>query len=216
MLAVPMCHLVRAIVPSLLLFAATAGAQTVGQLKPQMEPTLQVLGVYSPKGNRPEYEAFLDREVGNSDPINFSDNVKALLIRRGRGAELVALSDKDKRDIREEVDRELSTAVLIEIAVAYPDASFSVDAFVQPNPGVPASQWQAPWLERFLSADGTALLDDVAHGALPRESHFRVVFYIHDWEQEHGLDGPYGAVALLPMQPMPERLWRLAPYERVD
>ena len=211
-----MRHLCRATISLMLLFAVAVGAQTADQKGAHLAPSLRVLGVYSPKGNRAEYEAFLNREVANSDPVNFSENVKAFLIQQGRGDELVPLSDEEKREMREETDREFANAVLIEIAVAYPDASFSVDAFVQPNPNLPNSQWQVPWLERFLTADGTALLDNVTHGTLPRESHYRVVFYIHEWKQEHGLNGPYGAVALLPVQPMPERLWRLAPYERVD
>jgi hypothetical protein len=211
-----MHYLGRTMASLLLCFAVAVGAQTANQKGAPLAPSLQVLGVYSPKGNRAEYEAFLDREVASSDPVNFSENVKALMIQRGRGDELVALSDEEKLEIREETDREFSNAVLIEIAVAYPDASFSVDAFVQPNPNVPDSQWQVPWLERFLTADGTALLDNVSHGTLPRQNHYRVVFYIHEWKQENGLTGPYGAVALLPVQPMPERLWRLAPYERVD
>ncbi|WP_140637458.1 hypothetical protein [Methylibium rhizosphaerae] len=181
-----------------------------------MLTVVSVIGVYSPKANRSEYEAYLAKEVAARNPINFSDETKAFLARVGRSAEIVDLSPDELGEIRKELDRELSGAVLIEVLVSNPDSSFSIGSFVQPNPVLPSGQWQVAWCEKFLTPDGAALLGDFAFNKVPTEKRYRVAFYIHDWKQERGLNGPYGPLPLPPIEPMPSRLWKLAPYEQVD
>lgn len=179
-------------------------------------PKVQVVGVYSPSASRAEYEAFVNREVESRNPINFSDETKAFLRRVGRAAEIVELSSEELAEIREDLERELSSAALVEVLVTNPDSSLSIGAFVQPNPTLPPGQWQVAWCEKFLTSDGTALLGDFAFNQLPAEKNYRIAFYIHDWKHEQGLTGPYGPLELPPIEPMPSRLWKLAPYEQVD
>ena len=181
-----------------------------------MSPIVSVVGVYSPSANRVEYEAFIAREVAARNPINFSDETKAFLTRLGRAAEIVALSPDELIEIREGLERDLANAALVEVLVSNPDSSFSIDAFQQPNPDLAEGQWQVAWCEKFLTTDGTARLAELKSNELPTEKHYRVAFYIHDWKHERGLHGPYGPLQLPSPEPMPSRLWKLAPYEQVD
>lgn len=184
-----------------------------------LSPKVQVIGVYSPSASGAEYEAFIAKEVASRNPINFSAETKAFLTRFGRAAEIVELSSDELAEIREDLENELSRAVLVEVLVTNPDSSFSIGAFVHPDPTLPPGQWQVAWCEKFLTPDGTALLGDLptcSVNKLPAAKHYRVAFYIHDWKHEQGLHGPYGPLWLPPIEPMPSRLWRLAPYEQVD
>jgi len=181
-----------------------------------MPPIIEVVGVYSPSASRAEYEAFLAAQVASRNPINFSDETKAFLSRVGRADEIVDLHADELAEIREDLERELGGAALVETLVTEPDSQFSIAAFVQPNPALPAGQWQVAWCEKYLTADGTTSLGDFAFNERPSESQYRVAFYIHDWRHELGLNGPYGNLALPRLEPMPPRLWKLAPYEQVD
>ena len=62
---------------------------------------------------------------------------------------------------------------------------------------------------------GAVLLGEFGFDEVPSEPCFRVAFYIHYWKHENGLNGPYGSLELPPVQPMPQRLWQLAPYEQI-
>ena len=180
------------------------------------EPSVRILGVYSPIGNASEYAAFVELEVASQNPINFSQETKDFLKKVGREDEIVALSVDELNETREYFEREFSTAVLIEALVENPNEEFDVGKFIQPNPGAPESFWQVAWCEKYLSPDGSAILGQYSFNETPTEPRFRVAFYIHDWEHANGLKGPYGALELPPVEPMPERLWKLAPYEHVD
>ncbi|NUZ07069.1 hypothetical protein [Piscinibacter koreensis] len=179
-------------------------------------PSLQVIGVYSPKANEVEYAEFVQREIESQNPINFSAETKAFLKRVGREAEIVALSEDELAERRAYFEQELSSAALVEVLVEQPDASFSVGEFIQPNPQVPEGRWQVAWCEKFLTADGEHLLGDFSFNELPTENQYRVAFYMHSWNQRLPLLSSYGPVELPPMVAMPPRLWRLVPYEQVD
>ena len=47
-------------------------------------------------------------------------------------------------------------------------------------------------------------------------STFRAAFYIHDWPEDGTLLGPRGPLSLPEFTPVPERLWKLAPFDLVD
>jgi hypothetical protein len=71
-------------------------------------------------------------------------------------------------------------------------------------------------LKRLGPADGEHALGEFSFNEFPAESHYRVVFYIHSWNQRLPLLSSYGPLKLPPAIAMPPRLWRLAPYEQVD
>jgi hypothetical protein len=109
----------------------------------------------------------------------------------------------------------MNNAVMIEAVVTHPDAAFDVGAFVQPDPSQSENQWMVAWDEKFLTIDGECRI--LTHRrAIPNEERFRVVFVIHDWKPDLPLRSSYGELPLPPIQPLPERLWRLAHYEPPD
>ena len=181
-----------------------------------MPTAVRVIGLYSPKANKAEYEAFLSKEVASRNPINFSQETKAFLERVGRASEIVALTEDELSEIREEIDRELSSAVLVEVLVDHADNALRIADFVQPDPSRPPGSWQVAWCEKFLTHDGNARLDDPGYDKLPPQERYRIAFYIHEWKHDLGLLSSYGSLPLPQVEPMPSRLWKLAPYEQVD
>ncbi len=160
-------------------------------------PHVKVLGIYSPRESSSDFQALLD-EVVSRYPDEIAD-----------------LSPEELADIREELEQNLGGAVLVEASVEYADETFSMEAFVHPDPDLPTNNWQVAWCEKYLTPDGAGPLGEYHFDEVPSEPCFRVVFYIHYWKHENGLNGPYGPLELPPIQPMPQRLWQLAPYEQV-
>lgn len=175
-------------------------------------PHIRVLGVYAPRDNLPEYEAFISRKVAKANPINFSAETKAVFRKLGRHEDLEPLDEDELQEIRQEMESLLSTSALVEVLVENPDSHFDVGLFAQPKPKVPPERWKVAWYEKYLTSDGERLLTSLAYGESPKEEVFRVAFYIHDWEFDCGLNGPYGQLLLPRTQPLPKRLWQLAPY----
>lgn len=107
------------------------------------------------------------------------------------------------QEIAEETQRELQQAALFEIEVADSDGTFNV------------SDIEGAWEPSFLSPDGAMLLECL--GLSPANSKsFRVAFWIHQWSEGNELVGPDGPIELPQFSPVPERLWKLAPYAIVD
>ena len=116
-----------------------------------------------------------------------------------------------ERRCREQLD----STVLVEAAVRHRDTRFSASDFTQPIEGVPEAEWQAAWAEAWLSADGEALQVDRWRDP-PETGDLRVAFFLHFWDPGKPLRTSYGDVTCPPVEPMPERLARLVPYEPVD
>jgi hypothetical protein len=162
-------------------------------------PLIKILGVYSPRQNASDFQAFVDATFHGLDDAD----------------EIGDLSPEARTEIRKDIERELGGAVLVEALVEHPDETFSMGAFVHPDPELPSINWQVAWCEKYLTPDGDRLLGEYLFDEVPSEPCFRVAFYIHYWKHENGLNGLYGALELPPVQPMPKRLWQLAPYEQV-
>ena len=107
----------------------------------------------------------------------------------------------------------MDKAAVFEVMVTNPDASFDVGKFTQPDPAKPEDFWQVAWNEKFLTPDGEMLIALKRAQKLPDVSQYRVVFVIHYWQPNQLLRSSYGELALPVQQPLPERLWRLTPYE---
>ena len=110
----------------------------------------------------------------------------------------------------------MDDAVLFEVMVDNPDATFKVAGFIQPAPSQPRDFWQVAWNATFLTVEGEAVLELDRDKKLPDAAQFRVVFVIHDWKPGLPLHSSYGELALPSVQALPERLWRLAPYGLPD
>lgn len=179
-------------------------------------PRVQVIGVYLPNADAVRYEAFVSEQVARQNPINFSAELKAFLERVGRGAEIVALSPEELAERRDYFEQEFSGVAQVEVLVEYPDERFSVGDFKQVNPAMGESHYQVAWNEKFLTLDGLRLLGENRFNELPVESCYRIAFFIHSWNHSLGLAGSYGSLPLPSPSAVPERLWKLAPFELVD
>jgi len=182
----------------------------------QNSPSIEVVGLYSLSGNHVEYTRFIQEQVASHDPANFTEELKALFRRLGRGDDLRPFTDEDRMELEADFRYHMVAAVVVEALVSHADGNFNVGGFVQPDPSKPESLWQVAWNEKFLTIDGEALLDERRPSDLPDAVQFRIAFVIHFWKPDLPLHSSYGALSLPPIQPLPERLWRLAPYERPD
>jgi hypothetical protein len=116
------------------------------------------------------------------------------------------ISDQDVRaraeEIAEEMQYELERAALFELEVRSADQPFDIASI------------EEAWEPAYITADGEQLLEQV--GLSPSTaSVYRVAFWVHNWKGTK-LGGLAGIGDIPPCSPVPERLWRLAPYALVD
>lgn len=71
------------------------------------------------------------------------------------------------------------------------------------------------WEPVLLTEDGEATIE-TKDPFTTEMTAFRAAFYINDWPENGTLLGPTGPLSLLEFTPVPERLWKLAPYELLD
>ncbi|MDZ7813761.1 MAG: hypothetical protein U5L74_11875 [Ideonella sp.] len=106
-------------------------------------------------------------------------------------------------EIAEEMAYCIERAALFEVVVSQADLYF--------EPGV----FENAWEPAFLDIDGLKVIAESVTD-LDVSKPFRLVFWVHDWTAESVLDGPNGPVPIERFEPVPERLWDLAPYDIVD
>jgi len=174
-------------------------------------PSLKVIGLYSLSAEPEAYSRFIREQIASHDPANFSEDTKEKLRRLGRDPQ--PDTDEDRQELEEEFRFHMDDAAVLEVMVTNPDASFDIGKFVQPNPAQSKNFWQVAWNEKFLTPDGATLINLNRTQKLPDVSQYRVVFVIHFWKPNLPLRSSYGELTLPAQQPLPERLWRLTPYE---
>ena len=167
------------------------------------EPELCVIGVYSPKQSPRRLERFIKAYLSST---------KRTL---GKLGVRVRGSDRRFRQIAQELRAALAEAVPVEVLVKNADDRLRVGDFAQRDPQQPRGHWQVAWNEVFLTPDGQRAVARGA-GGLPRRRSFRMAFYIHLWKHGATLSSSYGPMPYPDLAAVPERLWRLAPYELVD
>lgn len=202
---------------SLLIFAIASitigAAWGQNDVTAEKSPSLKILGAYSYSADEVAYTRFIRELIDFHDPPNFSEELKAFLRSVGRGGEIVPLTDEDRQEWENDLRRNMDDAAVFEVQVTNPDAKFSMSDFVQADPSRPKEQWQVAWDETFLTTDGETVIDIGRGRRLPEARQYRVVFVIHSWKPGLPLGSSYGELQPPPMQPLPERLWRLAPYD---
>jgi hypothetical protein len=179
----------------------------------QEPPTLEIIGVYSLTADADACRRFIIEAVNKQASVVFTEEQKATLRRIGRKDVLKPYTVEQKDEMAGELYDHLADATMFEVLVKNSHSNFDVWAFVQPNPAQPETLWQVAWNEKFLTADGEALIEAGPGAKAPDAQEFRVAFIIYAWRR----DLPplrYGAVELSPptVHPLPQRLWRLAPY----
>jgi hypothetical protein len=187
-------------------------AQEQSGMNMDRSPTLRVIGLCSLSADKTAYARFLREAVDSYDPTNFSEDTKAFLRQVGRGDEIRPLTDEDRQDWEDHLRHHMDDAAMIEVLVSNPDTKFDVGGFIQPNPSQGENFWQVAWNEKFLTPDGEKLLELDRKSKLPDTKQYRVVF----WKPNQPLRSSYGELTLPSIQPLPERLWRLTPYELPD
>ncbi|TMG75769.1 MAG: hypothetical protein E6H75_06725 [Betaproteobacteria bacterium] len=167
------------------------------------QPRITIVGVYSPKASRGRLERFIKDHVKGTKTAWAEMGLKAT----DSGKRLTAIAS--------ELRSALGPAALIEALVENADKRFDPGDFVQQDSAQPEGHWQVAWEEVFLTTDGEKVL---FHGpaGIPKRRSFRIAFYIHFWKHGAPLLSTYGPVQYPQPTPIPERLWRLAPYALVD
>jgi hypothetical protein len=91
---------------------------------------------------------------------------------------------------------------LIELSVRGADNGFAVGEFTQEVSDQPQSNWQVPFMEQILSADGAKIIADDSEASLKPElfrGDVRFVFFFHQLDFQRPLRTPFGD-AMLPME----------------
>jgi hypothetical protein len=189
--------------------AREAGGVLSNNMIADRAPSL-ILGAYSFSADRTAYARFIRELIDSHDPPNFSEEVKTLL--RRRGDEIVPLTPEERQKWEDDLRFYMDDAAVLEALVENPDARFDPRDFTQIDPSNPKDHSEMAWNETFLTADGETVIDTDYKQRLPAAERYRVVFVIHRWERRLPLGSSYGELRPPPMQPLPERLWRLAPY----
>jgi len=188
-------------------------ARAQGEMNADISPSLKVIGLYSLSADQETYSRFIREQIASLDPGNFSAEEKALFRRLGRGDALQPFTDEDRKEREDHLRHHMDDAAVLEVLVNNPDTKFDVGGFVQPDPARAERFWQVAWNEKFLTPDGEELLELDRKRKLPDAKQYRVVFVIHFWKPSLPLRSSYGELVLPSIQPLPERLWHLAPYE---
>ena len=120
---------------------------------------------------------------------------------------LSGLSDQAIWARAEEIAAEKSAAIeraaIFEVAVSQNSGAFDL------------GEIEGAWEPAYLTPDGQALLEDLGL-SVANAMQFRVAFYIHDWPEREAPSLCGGKLAAREFTPVPERIWRLAPYALVD
>jgi hypothetical protein len=186
-------------------------ARAQGGMDVDKSPSLEVIGLYSLSMDREACSRFIKDQIAANDPANFSEDVKEKLRRLGRDPQPHTAEDRQEEE--ENLRFHIDEAAVLEVMVTNPDANFDVGKFIQPDPTKAENFWQVAWNEKFLTPDGETLIELNRTQKLPTASRYRIVFVIHFWNPNQPLRSSYGELALPSIQPLPERLWRLTPYE---
>lgn len=165
---------------------------------------ITVLNAYLPRLNQAGILQFIAKEVDHWR------NGLPELQAKGLLRDLTP-DDVDQRCdwIREDLNVDLQQAALFELQI-----TGNVDTLTPSDIGNPMTGLLG-WEPAFLSSDGLELVHE-GYEAPPSLSDFRLVIWIHEWADSAFLSSPWGDLALPKFEPVPERLWRLAPYAPLD
>ena len=100
-----------------------------------------------------------------------------------------------------------SNVYLVEVLIEQLDSNFDPGTFTQEQAGAPRDNWQVPYDEKFLDADGMS-----KQSPQSGLSSTRLAFFMHDLNLSRPLQTQYGPVSLPQPTPMPVRLSSLFRY----
>lgn len=116
--------------------------------------------------------------------------------------------------------RKHKDASLVEVEVDRPPSKVDVGKFTQEEKGADRDNWQVPYDERYLSADGTREIGERWESWKPKPgtkepATTRLVFFFHFLDSRRPLITPDGNTALPAPTPPPARL-AFVKYEPPD
>ena len=94
---------------------------------------------------------------------------------------------------------------LVEVIVR-DSPGFDIGAFQQEQPGQPPDNWQAPWDERILNAEGDKVTAEYQIDPEALRGTVRLAFFLHHLEPSRPLLTPFGSTPLPEQSERPERL----------
>jgi hypothetical protein len=164
---------------------------------------IRVLGAHLPRLDQAGIAQFIREDVERFKQT-LSELIDSGTIKRDRQE----VEDR-ALELPEELEYDLQRCALFELEVTGNEAEFDPSEYGNPESGL------LGWEPVFMSMDGTTIVSE-AYKAPADLREFRVAFYVQDWELPGRLVGPAGELELPPFTPVPERLWKLAPYSCVD
>lgn len=117
-----------------------------------------------------------------------------------------SISEKEKREMLAMKRVELSSMAALDITVENAESTFNVSDFHQPGSD------QVAYDEVYLTADGRS----VESKRKPKDpSHFRIYFFLHDFDSRKPLQTSYGEIRVETLDPLPDYLKLLHPFRPV-
>ena len=116
-------------------------------------------------------------------------------------------SASDRRAALKQVDAQLNSLVLFEIAIRNRDDAFNGGDFRQKGSD------QCAYMERFLNLEGTAVV--AKDFDVPPTSALRLTFFLHSFDPQLPLRTSYGDYPAPELTEMPARLKSLVEYDPV-
>ncbi len=104
---------------------------------------------------------------------------------------------------------------LVELIIKDNTTSVNIVGFTQEIPGLPKSDWQAPFSEKILTEDGTVLIADSDKEAIDNKlwsGNIRFVFFLF-LDSNIPLSTPFGKLQLPKSSALPERLQNIIVFE---
>lgn len=98
---------------------------------------------------------------------------------------------------------------LIEISISGGDGIFDVGSITQEDPTQTRDNWQCPYMERLISADGTTILTEPFEAEDDEDKwigEYRIGFFFHLLDTSKPLITPFGELTLPPETELPTRL----------
>lgn len=103
---------------------------------------------------------------------------------------------------------------LIELAINTNHNNVDIGQFTQTQDGIDRLNWQAPWDEKYLNADGTIITGDWMDSPNDSSDYTRLTFFLHFIDFEKPLLTQWGELELKSTEQMPERISSIIEYEK--
>jgi len=105
--------------------------------------------------------------------------------------------------------------LLVEMMLNVPSSEIDWCAMLVPDDDEPEDNWQCPYMEQYLNADGTEKICETYDEPQPDVNPCRVAFFIYKDGAEK-LRTPYGDFDLTVVKPLPKRLKNIIEFEEED